>query len=334
MRTRFYFLVLAVSGTLAHAAPVAVVGEQSISEDQVNEALKSDLYDLELEKYKVQRDWLENRIGDALLDQEAQRQAISRDELVKKEVEKKAQKAEEKALREFYEKNKERFGKDPKTSSYEAAKDRIRDFLEKQNVANRRKEYLEELRKKFPVTIHLKKPDPPRMPVAFSPQDPVRGKPDASITIVEFMDYQCPFCARAEQTLRELMLKYPDRLKVVTRNFPLDFHKEARKAATAALCAHEQGKYGDYANKLLGAESLADEKLVEKAATVGIDKNAFQTCLSSTKYDAQIDKDIRDGQAWGVRGTPAFFVNGYLLSGARPIADFEELIQKAASETH
>ena len=161
--------------------------------------------------------------------------------------------------------------------------------------------------------------------------DYVLGKKDAPVTMVEFSDYQCPFCGRLHaQVFPTLKSKYIDtgKVKYVFRDFPLSFHPEAEPAAIAANCAGEQGKYYEYSQKLFDNQaSLGSGVYKQLASEVKLDTAKWETCLKDPKQKAEIAKDMQDGVAVGVQGTPATFINGQLISGAQPLAAFEQAIE-------
>ena len=156
------------------------------------------------------------------------------------------------------------------------------------------------------------------------------GEKNAPVTIVEFSDYECPFCSRFyDQTLPQIKSEYVDKgkVKLVYRDFPLSFHPNAQKAAEAAECAGEQGKYFEMHDKLFGqgvAGGVSGFK--QYAQEIGLDTKKFNSCLDSGKMASEIQKDFNDGQSYGVQGTPAFFVNGKLISGAQPFTNFQQVI--------
>ncbi len=168
--------------------------------------------------------------------------------------------------------------------------------------------------------------------------DAMKGDVKAPVTIIEFSDYECPFCKRYfDNTLPQIMEKYVDTGKVnyVFRDFPLGFHAKAKPAANAAECIREQGgdaMYFDYHDVLFSnQEEIGVENLKEYASAFDIDQGQFNTCLDEGKYDDEVAKDTADGSKYGVRGTPAFFVNGIVLSGAQPFSAFEAAIEEALS---
>lgn len=160
--------------------------------------------------------------------------------------------------------------------------------------------------------------------------DPALGPEDAPVTIIEFSDYQCPFCARAEPTIKQVLEEYGDKVRLVYRDFPLDqLHPYARKASEASHCAEEQGKFWEYHDALYEDQGSINEAGLEQfAKDLGLDMDAFNSCLDSGKYADEVQKDLEDGQEYGVSGTPAFFVNGFSISGAQPFAVFKDIIDK------
>lgn len=165
--------------------------------------------------------------------------------------------------------------------------------------------------------------------------DPSRGPEDAAVTIIEFSDFQCPYCARfQQQTLPQILSEYGDRVRFVYRDFPLtSIHPNALKAAEASECADDQGKYWEYHDLLFQNQSALDEESLKAyAASLGVDTDAFNECLDSNKHMSEVRKDLEDGIAAGVQGTPAFFINGQLVSGAQPFAAFQSVIEAALED--
>ena len=166
--------------------------------------------------------------------------------------------------------------------------------------------------------------------------DVFKGNPDAPVIIVEFSDFQCPFCATFYQnTLSQIEENYikTGKVKFIFRDFPLPGHLNAQKAAEAAECADEQGKFWEMHNMIFdnqGAIGVVDLK--QNAKSLGIDITAFNNCLDSGKYADEVIKDMNDGVVVGVSGTPTFFINGEKLVGAQPFSVFEQIIEKKLLE--
>ena len=176
--------------------------------------------------------------------------------------------------------------------------------------------------------------------------DPLKGKADAPITIIEFSDYQCPFCGRfVKNTFPDIAKKYIDagKVKYVFRDFPLEFHKQAPKASEAANCAADKGKYWEMHDKLFDNQSaLTVDKLKQYAADIGLDTESFNACIDSGKHADEINKDLEDGKKATVSGTPTFFIGktqsgkkeiaGKRMVGARPFSSFEQVIEQLLAE--
>ena len=165
----------------------------------------------------------------------------------------------------------------------------------------------------------------------------VFGDEDAPVTLYEFSDYQCPFCARFYSgALPEIKKNYIDtgKVKLVFKDFPLDFHPEATPAALAARCAGEQGKYFEFHDKLFeNQQSLGSASYKQWARELGLEGDSFDDCLDTQKYLADVRKNLVEGQNAGIRGTPGFLVNGQLISGAQPYAVFAQAIDAALANT-
>jgi protein-disulfide isomerase len=176
--------------------------------------------------------------------------------------------------------------------------------------------------------------------------DPLKGKADAPVTIIEFSDYQCPFCGRfVKNTFPDIAKKYIDdgQVKYVFRDFPLEFHKQAPKASEAANCAGDKGKYWEMHDKLFDNQSaLTVDKLKQYAADIGLDTESFNACIDSGKHADEINKDLEDGKKATVSGTPTFFIGksqsgkkeiaGKRMVGARPFSSFEQVIEQLLAE--
>jgi len=168
---------------------------------------------------------------------------------------------------------------------------------------------------------------------ALADDDPFLGSEDAPVTIIEWSDYECPFCAKFySQTLDQIKSQYVEtgKVKFVYRDFPLSFHPQAEPAAIAANCAGEQGKYFEFHNKIFdnggatGKSSIDYKKWVQE---FGLDVATWEQCLNDPAQKAEIAKDIQDGVSAGIQGTPGFLINGNLVSGAQPFSVFQQVIE-------
>jgi protein-disulfide isomerase len=168
-----------------------------------------------------------------------------------------------------------------------------------------------------------------RRSVVVAPDDATWGPPSARVTLVEFSDFQCPYCARATPTLKRIKEEYGDQVRIVFKHHPLPFHKDAPLASQAAIEAHAQGKFWEFHDRLFGdVKSIKREHLEAHAQALGLDMAQFRGALDSGVHAAKVERDAGEAQALGASGTPAFFVNGRFLSGAQPFESFKALIDE------
>jgi protein-disulfide isomerase len=211
---------------------------------------------------------------------------------------------------------------------YESAGPKIRGFLEKSSSEDAHRRYLDLLRAKYHATILL---EPRREAVAGSGL--VRGPAQAPVTIVEFSDFQCPFCGRLEPVLQRVLANYPTQVRLVYRNYPLpELHPQAERAAEAGFCARDQGKFWEMHDLLFAEQqSLGDADLKDKARRLGLDEEKFAQCLDTGQTRSTVEVDVKDGDALGIQGTPANFINGRFLSGAVEEAELTAIIDDELS---
>jgi len=174
-------------------------------------------------------------------------------------------------------------------------------------------------------------PPPPKVEVG---QAPTKGPANAPVTIIEWSDFECPFCARGAERVNEIIAKYGDKVRFAYKHQPLSFHKNAMLAAQASMAAHEQGKFFEYHDLLFANQrSLERDSLERYAEQLGLDMTKFRSALDSGKYAAYVRKDSQDGSALGATGTPTFFVNGRQIVGAKPLAEFSRIIDEELAKT-
>jgi protein-disulfide isomerase len=170
-----------------------------------------------------------------------------------------------------------------------------------------------------------------RVDIELKDDDHILGDENAPVTIIEYSDFQCPYCGRLyRNALKDIKENYVDtgKVKFVFRHFPLSFHEFAQKAAEAAECAGEQGKFWEYHDKLFeNQNALKIDDLKKYASELGLDTTQFNDCLDSGKYKERVKSDSSLGQSQGVSGTPASFVNGIKVSGAQPFSAFQQIIE-------
>ena len=317
----FIILALGLLPGLASAETVATVGKKAIDRAEVEKAVRSQLVEVENQRYAALKAGIDQLVADSLFEQEAAARGVTVEQFQQVEIVDKIQQPTPDQIKKVYEENKEQLGE----ATLEQVQDQIVQYLLRKTVQDRRQVVIDELKKKYPTKVALK---PPVVEVGLGTIPP-KGNPKAPVTIIEFSDYQCPFCKRAETTVQEVLKAYgPDKVRLVYRNFPLPFHSDARPAAEAAGCAAEQGKFWEYHQKLMDAKELNAESLKKLAGEVGLDKKKFDECVAAEKFKDAVEKDIEAGQEAGVNGTPAFFINGRMLDGAQPFDKFKEVIDE------
>ncbi len=314
------------AGSTQSAMPeaVAIVGGEPITVTQLEEKIAAELRELRAREYDMKRQVLDDLIDRALIERGALKRKVSAEEFTRSEVEARVPPVTAEEVKAVYTETKERW---PGLSEARAL-ERIGTRLREQRVRERRLEFDRELRAKTVVKVLLAAPRVAR--VSVDPRGgPARGPETAPVTVVEFADYQCPACSVANSALDRIRERYGDRIRLVFRNFPLPNHKDAAKAAEAAACAREQGKFWEMHAKLFANEgNLQVAQLKRYAAEIGLETGAFGACLDSGRTAAAWRKDMEDGTRHGVRATPTFFVNGIPMEGVPPYEGFTRVIDE------
>ena len=287
------------------ARVLATVGGKNITSGDIEDGLRPLVAQVQQQVYLLRRNDVDLRVNDILLSQEAQKRGVTTRALLDSEVTSKIPVVTEAQAQDFYNKNKERI-----TGDFPTVKYQLIEFLQQQEQQRLEGALAQRLRNGASVQTFITPPEQPVFQIATDDQ-PTKGKPDAAVTVVEFTDYQCPVCAQTQPVLERLITEYGDRVRFVVRDFPLNQHKDAEKAAEAAEAAREQGKYWDFTAILFRNQSaLSTDQLKQYAGVLGLDRKRFDAALDSGKFAPQVERDMRDGERIGVTGTPTFFVNG------------------------
>ena len=217
-------------------------------------------------------------------------------------------------------------GRLPADVSFEDVKPQLHQAIERETKNKRAREIFEQLKKQGGYQLVLKAPAHPRKNVAAI--GPAKGPEKAPITIIEFADFECPYCAKALDTVEAVLAAYPGKIRFVFRHYPLSFHPKAPKAAEAAACADEQGQFWKFHDALFASQELDLDAMKQQAQHAGLDAKKFAECLDSGHALKVVQRDLAAGQQAGVSGTPAFFINGMMISGAQPEEAFRKLIDQ------
>jgi len=293
-----------------------------ITKDELFKGIESDLYEAEMKVFDLKMNKFKALILEKLMTSDPRKKGLTNDQFLEKYISSKIN-VSKKEMDAFI---KER--KIPKPSITKSLKERIKQFL----IMNKKKSAVEKWTakklKNNKVEVYLEKPTRPVFSVNIDGA-PFKGNNNAKVTLVEFSDFQCPYCARGRTLLEQLRRKYGKKLKIVFKQYPLPFHNHAQKAAEAALCAFEQGTkyFWSLHDKMFDDQTKLDvASLKLSAKSVGINSKKFNSCLDTNKMANSVKKSIADGQKSGVKSTPTFLVNGQLINGAQPIEIFTKLI--------
>jgi len=314
----------ATPGSSEAAEPAGRFAGRDITVGDIDAWIKEKLFENATGKrnasrlFEIRKRALEQMAAEQALDTAAAKAGMDREALLREEIEKRSAVTDEE-VKAFYEQHKERYA----DRDFAQLEPSIRRQLQQQKQQKAMEEYLGELRASSGFESVL---EPPRFEIVG--EGPTRGPADAPITLVEFSDYQCPYCKSAEGVVAQVLERYPTQVRLVFRHFPLDnIHPQARPAAEAAACAAEQGKFWEY-HKVLFHESpkLGEAELGQYANQIGLDRAAFDACIAEKRHAAAIQADVAAGEKIGVAGTPAFYVNGLPVAGGRSLDQFATLI--------
>ena len=284
---------------------VAEIGGRKITAEELEQKQAGKLLQARYKYYIAQQDALEQYIEAELLDMQAKKEGVTLDELYKRHVAINVPQPTEDQLRFYYE------GVQTE-ESYEAARSHIIDTVHQIRTKKARDAYLAELRSQYGVVIELNQPSA-KVEVANAPR---LGQENAPVQIVEFADYECPYCQKVNDDLARVREQFGTNVSVVFKDFPLPMHPLAEKAAEAARCAGVQGKFWEFHDSLFETKKLQISYLKEEARKLKLDTARFDQCLESGEQTAAVRNDSQEGLRLGIQGTPSFFINGHFLSGA------------------
>jgi len=297
---------------------LAIVDGKPITEADVRKSASADFESLEHDyaqkRYDLLQTGVDRLVEQRLIAAEAAKRGTTEEELLATITTKPVTDAD---VDLFYQQNQARI-----RGTKEQMEPQIREYLEQLGQDRAQKAFVAELRGKHSVDIRL---EPLRVDVAAT--GPALGPADAPVTIVEFADFQCPYCSKIEPTLTQVRQMYGDEVRLVYRHYPLPMHNNAERAAQASMCADEQGKFWEMHDGMFANQrALGADQLKATAAGLGLDAEQFNTCLDSGRFAAQVAADAAEGNAAGVSGTPALFVNGRFISGAVPLEQITSIV--------
>ena len=305
---------------------VALLGDHQISAAQVEARVKARLFKARQDEYDVQVDGVKELAFEQLQDQEAAKLGLTREAYYKREVTDKVQEPDDDEVQQIFTTYRARLPKDD-----DAAKTEVRRVLRGRNASQRAEAFKTQLLGSAKLRIML---EPPRLAVPIEANDPAFGPATAAVSLVEFSDFQCPYCVRAQATIKQLRTEYGERVRFAFKQLPLGMHPQARLAAGAALCAADQAKYWEAREWLFGHQGGVTADAVKGwAKDAGLDAAAYAKCIDENAHAKDIDADMASAEEAATSSTPTFFVNGRLLQGAMPIAQFRDVIDDELART-
>lgn len=309
------------------AGLAAKVGDMEVTNAELQDGIESELFEAESKVFEIKFNRLKSLLLQKFMDKDPRKKGLSNDEFLEKYIAGDVK---------ISEKEIDAFIKDqniPAEHINPQVREKIRNYLEMERKKEAVDKWIAEQTKKNPVEVYIEKPRRPTFPIEIG-NAPVTGGKDAKVTIVEFSDFQCPFCAKGADILNQLKKKYGNKIKVVFKNFPLPFHNHAEDAAVAGLCANEQGSnyfWKMHDQMFANQDALDNDGLKKTAKKIGLKMDQFEKCLSEKKYLSQVKSDMEEGRKIKVKSTPTFFINGQLINGAQPVEVFSEIIDEELS---
>jgi protein-disulfide isomerase len=302
----------------------AEVNGAPIMAAEVDARLGNDLAQLQQQIFNLRQKQLHTMIDQKLLEDESAKRGVMIAALVQSEVTSHVTPASSTEAEKFFKENSGKLKGD-----FKSLEEQIRNYLTAQRLQSRQQEFLKTLRAAAKIEVFLAPPPVFRSEVAIEGA-PFRGSADAPVTIVEFSDFHCPFCRKAQPVLNDLRARYGAKIRFVYRDFPLDnLHPQARLASEASRCAIEQGKFWEFHDRLFLSDADSSQAALNRiAGEIGMDVAAFETCTSSGKYKGSIQASLQEGARLGITGTPTFFVNGRILVGAQTLDTFVSIIDQ------
>ncbi len=302
----------------------AKINGQEITTAELVQGIETDLFEAENRVYEIKLNKLRQIVLEKLIAADPRKKGLSENEFLEKYV----TKAKRPSRRDIDDFIKER--QIPKESVTDEFKGKVEQYLMVEMRRQSIEEWMGKQTAKNPVEVYLPVPQRPIFKVDTEGA-PVIGRPEAKVTLVEFTDLQCPFCAKAHRTVEKLLKKYGSQIKLVWKNFPLPFHENARLGAMAVMCAYDQSPA--LMSKMIAAifadqNNITMDNLLAMAKKQGLKSEDLKDCIATNKHAEKIDRDFLQGQSLGINATPTFFINGLLLNGARPLEDFTQLIDE------
>jgi len=321
-------LVLLLAASALGQTPetvVASVNNIEITQKQVDDSVSVRIYPLQQQLYAIRKAALENLVTTRILESEARARGVSIEEL-RRQLTLGEIKVTQAQVEEAYTQNAAFFA----AMSPDEARERLRLDLENQERMKHYRAGLDALRKKWTVKLNF-------VPPAFVTElddglAPAKGPRNAAVTIVEFSDFECPYCKAVQRTLKQVLDRYGSEVRLLFKHLPLEGHRNALPAARAAYCAAEQDRFWHFHDALFGANELSPSAVEQIASELGLGLPKFHDCLKSEQSRAAIVKDLETARLFRIESTPSFIINGKVIQGALSFADFQKIIEQELSQ--
>ncbi len=302
----------------------AKAGNITITDKELMNGIESELFEKETEIFDIKNGKIKAVLMEKFMEADPNKKGLTNDQFLDKYIASSI-KIADKDIDTFIADKK--FPKDQITPD---VRERIKQFLMMEKKKEAVDAWLAKKIGKDGVQVFFQKPRRPTYDVKIG-DAPSFGDKTAKVTILEYSDFQCPFCAKGAEIVTQLKKKYGNKIQIGFKNFPLPFHNQAKDAALAGLCANEQGmdKFWKFHDHMFANQDKLDvASLKATAKSMGLDSSKFDKCMDEKKYMAKVDQDYQEGQTVGVKSTPTFFVNGQIVMGAQPIEVFSEIIDE------
>lgn len=298
--------------------PVLEVGETKMTLADFERVHPTAMFQARNAFYETQKKVLEGYVEDLLLEQQAKKENLTVPQLLERHVASTLPKdPSDESLRVYYE------GVET-NESFEAMRGKIADSIRRRRMAKARAAYIDSLRAQATVAVRL---TPPRVQVPLN-STPVRGSRNAPVTLIEYADYECPYCQQIQPVLDRLRAEYSDKVAFVYKDMPLPMHGNAQKASEAAHCAGAQGRYWEYHDEIVSGKPLAIANLKEVARGLKLDGARFDKCLDSGEQADVIKSSMAEAQGLGIQGTPSYLINGRFLSGMLTYETLRDIVEE------
>jgi protein-disulfide isomerase len=314
------FAILSVGAIFAQndTSVVAEVGGVNVTMADLEQEESAKLLSAHYQYYQAETKALNDLIDKKLIEQKAQSEHLTVDQLLDREVNSKVKDPTEDQMEVYYE------GVETE-QPYEAVRGKILEKIRQLRTEKARLEFVRTLRAETMVYVALA---PPRANVEAENPQMTEGPAKPAVTLVEFADYECPYCQKVAADVKKLADDYVDKVAFTYKDFPLPMHSRAEKAAEAARCAAKQNKFWEFHDQLFQSKELDVDQLKAQARALKLDSAEFDKCLDSGEEAAAVDRDRKEGTRLGLNGTPSFFINGHFMSGALDYAALRQIVDQ------